>query len=86
MLHRGFRAAKKEGIDVDEEQVIYHLVSIAPSFAQGLQLYDLSEDPGEQKNLARWANASTDEVLSRLKEVAISHYRCASFLLSCKQE
>ena len=26
MLHRGFRAAKKAGVDVDEEQVIHHLV------------------------------------------------------------
>ena len=76
MLHRGFRAAKKDGVDVDEEQVISRLVAIAPSFAQGLQLYDLNADPGEQKNLARWANASTDEVLSRLKEVAIGYYRC----------
>ena len=76
MLHRGFRAAKKAGVDVDEEQVIYYLV-FSCLLPKGLQLYNLSEDPGELNNLAQSANASTSKVLSRLKEVAIGYYRCA---------
>ena len=45
---------------------------------QGLQLYDLSEDPGELHNLVQSAKASSAKIIRRLKEIAIEYYKCAS--------
>ena len=45
---------------------------------QGLQLYDLSEDPGELHNLVQSAKASSAKIIRRLKEIVIEYYKCAS--------
>lgn len=63
MLHRGFRSAKKNGVEVNEEQ--------------GLELYNLFDDPGEERNLAdpATANASSANIVEQLKEIAIGYHR-----------